>query len=330
MNPHGASSAQPDHGGFTKISLDQIEKASRTIDTVFLNSPHFESETMGAELEMRLALKVETVNPIRSFKGRGADFFVAGLPADSARLICASAGNFGQGMAYAARKRSFGLTVFVSETANPLKVERMRQLGAEVRVAGCDFDDAKEHARAFAQQTGGQFVEDGRDAPIAEGAGSIAVELMRWPDRFDFLLVPLGDGALLAGIGHWMQEHSPKTELIGVCPARTPAMDLSLRSGEVRTTETADTIADGIAVRVPVPESLLHLRGIAHDILRVEDEAMIRAMQFVFHHHGLVVEPSGVAGLAAAMTFPERFRGAMVGIPLTGGNLTAEQMKQWL
>ncbi|HYL75761.1 MAG TPA: pyridoxal-phosphate dependent enzyme [Bryobacteraceae bacterium] len=314
----------------TKISLEQIEKAARTIDPVFLHSPQFESETMGAELGMRAILKVETVNPIRSFKGRGADFFVSGLPTESPRLICASAGNFGQGMAYAARKRGFGLTVFVSETANTLKVERMRQLGAEVRFAGSDFDEAKDHARAFAEETGAQFVEDGRDAPIAEGAGSIAVELMRWPEHFDFLVAPLGDGALLAGIGHWTRKHSPKTELIGVCPAGAPAMELSLRTGEVRTIEAADTIADGIAVRVPVPETLSHLRGIPHDILLVEDEAMIRAMQFVYRHHGLVVEPSGVAGLAAAMSFPERFRGAVVGIPLTGGNLTAEQMKQWL
>jgi len=197
-------------------------------------------------------------------------------------------------------------------------------------VAGLDFDDAKDRARAFARETDAQFVEDGRDAPIAEGAGSIAVELLQRPERFDFLLVPLGDGALLAGIGHWMREHSMKTQLIGVCPAGAPAMNLSLRGGEVRTTKTADTIADGIAVRQPVPETLVNLRGIAHDILLVEDEAMIRAMQLVYRHHGLVTEPSGVAGLAAAMTFPGRFRGATVGIPLTGGNLTAEQMERWL
>jgi threonine dehydratase len=314
----------------TEISLEQIERASRTVDPVFLNSPQFESETMGDELGMKLVLKVETVNPIRCFKGRGADFFVSSMPADSPRLVCASAGNFGQGMAYAARKRGFALTVFVAETANPLKLERMRQLGAEVRLADGDFDAAKDAARAFAKDTGARFVEDGRDAEIAEGAGSIAVELLRWRDHFDFLVIPLGDGALLAGIGHWMREHSPKTRLVGVCPAGAPAMDLSLRNGEVRTTKTASTIADGIAVRLPVPESLLHLRGIAEEILLVEDEAMIQAMRLVFRHHGLVVEPSGVAGLAAAMTFPGHFRGAVVGIPLTGGNLTAEQIEQWL
>lgn len=314
----------------TPISLDRIESASRTIDPVFLNSPQFESEPIGEALGMRFVLKVETVNPIRNFKGRGADFFLAGLPADSPPLVAASAGNFGQGMAYAARKRGFALTMFAAENANPLKVERMRQLGATVRLAGADFDEAKDHARAFARETGAQFVEDGRETPICEGAGSMAVELCRWPNPLDFLFVPLGNGALLAGIGHWIRAHSPGTQLIAVCAEGAPSMELSLRNGEVRTTERADTIADGIAVRVPVPESLDHLKGIPSDIVRVSDEAMLQAMRLLFLHHGLVVEPAGAAGLAAAMTFRDRNQTSTAGTVLCGGNLTPEQIAMWL
>jgi threonine dehydratase len=313
-----------------RISLEQIEKASRSIDPIFLNSPQFESETIGGELGLRLVLKVETVNPLRCFKGRGADFFVSTLPADSPPLVCASAGNFGQGMAYAARKRGLSLTVFAAETANPLKLDRMRQLGADVRLAGSDFDAAKDHARAFARDRGSVFVEDGRETPITEGAGTIAVELCAWRDPIDFLLVPLGNGALLAGIGRWMRAHSPNTQLIAVCATAAPSMALSLRSGEVRTTESAVTIADGIAVRVPVPESLDHLVGMFDDILLVDDAAMIAAMQLVFRHHGLVVEPAGIAGLAAAMVYRERFQKSVIATPLCGGNLTAAQIAEWL
>jgi len=309
--------------------LDRIESASRTIDPVFLNSPQFESEPIGEALGMRFVVKVETVNPIRNFKGRGTDFFLAGLPADSPPLVAASAGNFGQGMAYAARKRGFALTMFAAQNANPLKVERMRELGATVRLAGADFDEAKDHARAFARETGAQFVEDGRETPICEGAGSIAVELCRWPNPLDFLFVPLGNGALLAGIGHWMRAHSARTQLIAVCAEGAPSMDLSLRNGEVRTTERADTIADGIAVRVPVPESLDHLKGIPSDIVRVSDEAMLRAMRLLFLYHGLVVEPSGAAGLAAAMTFRDRYQTSTAGTVLCGGNLTSAQITEW-
>ena len=208
---------------------------------------------------MRLVLKVETVNPIRNFKGRGTDFLVAELPAGSPTLVCASAGNFGQGMAYAARKRGLHLIVFAAESANRLKLDRMLELGADVRLVGRDFDEAKQQARIFANETGIWFIEDGREPAISEGAGTIALELGRWPDAFDFVLAPLGNGALLAGIGTWMKSHSPATRRIGVCAAGAPSMALSLRHGAPESTGSIATIADGIGVRVPVPEALTDL-----------------------------------------------------------------------
>lgn len=245
-------------------------------------------------------------------------------------MVCASAGNFGQGMAYAARKRGIPLVVFAAESANRLKLDRMRELGAEVRLAGRDFDEAKEHGEAFAAETGARWIVDGRESAIAEGAGTIAVELCRWPHAFDAALIPLGNGALLGGIATWMKAKSPATRRIGVCAAGAPSMAISLKQGRAESTESMATIADGIGVRVPVPEALADLAGIVDEVLLVEDAAMIQAMQLVFREHGLLVEPAGVAGLAAALTFRERFRGATVVTPLCGGNLTAEQIREWL
>jgi len=303
-----------------RLSLERIEAAARTIDPVFLNTPQFESESLSNELRLRLILKVETVNPIRCFKGRGTDFLVSNLPADSSTLVCASAGNFGQGLAYAARKRGLAAVVFASATANALKLDGMRKLGAEVRLVGRDFDAAKEHALIFAEETGARYIEDGREPAIAEGAGSIAVELCRWRDPFDFVLMPLGNGALLAGVGRWMKAHSPATRVVAVCAARAPSMALSLQAGAVRSTDTADTIADGIAVRVPVPEALDDLRGVVDDVVLIEDEAMVEAMRLVLRCHGLVLEPAGAAGVAAVMVFREKFRGGRVATLLSGGN----------
>jgi threonine dehydratase len=303
-----------------RLSLERIETAARTIDPVFLNTPQFESQPLSDELEMQLILKVETVNPIRCFKGRGADFLVSNLPADSPALVCASAGNFGQGLAYAARKRGIPIVVFAAEAANQLKLQRMRTLGADVRLAGRDFDAAKEHASAFAKQTGGCYIEDGREPAIAEGAGSIGVELCRWKDQFDFLLLPLGNGALLAGVGRWMKAHSPATRVVAVCAANAPSMALSIREGKVHCTETADTIADGIAVRIPVPEALDDLADVVDEVVLVEDEAMVAAMRLVSELHGLVLEPAGAAGVAAVMEFRDKFRGSQVATLLSGGN----------
>lgn len=313
----------------SSISLDGIERASQFIDPVFLNTPQFRSDSLSSLLGMDMVLKVETVNPIRSFKGRGTEYFLSCQLEGPKTLVCASAGNFGQGLAYSARKRGCQAVVFAAQSANALKVERMRELGAEVRLAGSNFDEAKEHALRFAEETGARFVEDGSQPEVAEGAGTIAVELCCWASPFDVLLIPLGDGALLAGIALWMKTHSPSTRIIGVCPAGTPAMAMSWRAGKIVTTESGSTIADGIAVSVPVPESLENLKTLMDDVLLVDDAAMIDAMRLVLRYHGLVMEPSGVAGLAAAMTFKQQFQGARVATPLCGGNVTAEQMQRW-
>src|SRR4026207_75509 len=155
-----------------RLSLERIARAATVIDSVFLNSPQFRAESLEKPLDCRLVVKVETLNPIRSFKGRGTEYLASSL-LGRPRLVCATAGNFGQGMAYSARKRGLTLTIFASVTANPLKVERMRALGADVRLTGDDSDAAHRAAKAFAAETGAELIEDGRNAPISEGAGTI-------------------------------------------------------------------------------------------------------------------------------------------------------------
>jgi threonine dehydratase len=312
-----------------RLSLANIGHAAAAIDPVFLNTPQYEADTLSALLGCRLVVKVETLNPLRSFKGRGAEYALAGLEG-SAQIVCASAGNFGQGLAFAARKRGLRLIVFAATTASPLKVERMRALGAEVRLVGEDFDAAKLAAKAFAAETNARMIEDSRDAATAEGAGTIGMELLRWPAPLEAIVVSLGNGALLAGIARWVKAHSPATQLIGVCASGAPAMERSWRSGELVTTKRVATIADGIAIRIPVPEALGDLAGVVDDIVLVDDEALIKAMRLAHAHLGLVLEPSGAAGIAALLTHGARFRGQTVATILCGGNLTPEQVQRWL
>jgi threonine dehydratase len=313
-----------------RLSLGNIEEASRVIDPVFTCSPQFSSEPLNDQLGLELVCKIETLNPIRSFKGRGADYFVHQLDKDADRLVCASAGNFGQGLAYAARKSGLSLTVFAAETANPLKVERMRRLGAEVLTAGLDFDEAKETARHYAERNGVRFVEDGREVAIAEGAGTIGLELSRWPKSFNAVLVPLGNGALLAGVGRWLKAVSPKTQVVGICAAGAPAMEQSWRAGRKMVGERINTIADGIGVRVPIEEALDDLRFAVDDVLLVDDRTILKAMRMLFRELGIVIEPAGAAGVAAAIAYRERFADQLIATVLCGGNLTEEQIGRWL
>lgn len=310
----------------SRLSLDNIERAAAVIAPVFRNSPQYECEPLSAVLGCRLTLKVESLNPLRSFKGRGVDFFMherAGTLV-ARTLVCATAGNFGQAMAYVCRARGLPLVVYCATTANPRKVQRMREMGAEVRLFSDDFDAAKDEARRFCAEHDAVFVEDGFEPAISEGAGSIAVELLRDPEAFDSVVVPLGNGALLAGMARWLKAHAPRTQVIGVCAQGADAMAASWREDKLIERKAVHTIADGIAVRRPVPEALADLRGMVDDVLLVSDDAIRQAMRHLFTHAGLVTETAGAAGVAALIEHA-RFRGQRVATVLCGSNLTDEQ-----
>jgi threonine dehydratase len=312
-----------------RLSLGRVEQAARVIDPVFLNSPQFVCEPLGEELGVRLAIKVETLNPIRSFKGRGTDALVSEAE-DGVSLMCASAGNFGQAMAYSCRKRGLDLTVYASTNANPLKVGRMGALGARVVLHGSDFDEAKIEARRVARERGARFVEDSLDVETLEGAGTMGLEWLRFPEPLDALLVPLGNGAMFNGVAGVMKDRSPGTRMIAVGATGAPAMVESWRTGRLVAHDRIETVADGIGVRVPVPQALEDMDGLVDDAVLVGEDSIIEAMRLLHRHAGVVAEPSGAVGVAAVMERPDLFHGLLVGTIICGGNLTADQMREWL
>lgn len=313
-----------------RLSLEAIERASRTIDPVFRNTPQYDCEPLSTALGVTTTLKVETLNPIRSFKGRGADFFVrehAEALAES-DLVCATAGNFGQAMAYACRALGRSLVVYSATNANPLKVERMRAMGAEVRQVGDNFDAAKEAAKAFCASAGARFVEDGLDPAISEGAGTIAVELLT-ARRFDQVVIPVGNGALIAGMARWIKAHAPDVRVVGVCSTAADSMHASWHEHRVIERASTATIADGIAVRTPVPEALDDMRGVVDDMVLVDDESLVGSMRLMASAAGLMVEPAGVAGVAALLEH-QTLRSLATATVVCGSNLTDEQIRKWL
>jgi threonine dehydratase len=312
-----------------RLSLQNIVAASEAIDPVFRDTPQYEAETLRERLGCRLVVKVETLNPIRSFKARGAQFILSQM-SGSPHLVCATAGNFGQGMAYAARRRGWPITIFVGANANPMKVDRMRQLGATVRQGSDDPDELHGEAEAFARKNGFHLVQDGREAAIAEGAGTIAVELLKWPKCFDDIVVPLGDGALLGGMARWVKAQCPTTRVIGVCATASPAMERSWRSKKVVSAPCDGTIAAGIRVGTPFEEAVTDLTGLIDDVLLVPDSSLITAMQLVHKELGIVLEPAGAAGVAAVLDHREQFRGRLVATVLTGGNVSPHNLTEWL
>ena len=316
-----------------RITIDRIEHAVGVIDPVFLNSPQLAFAPLSQAIGCDLILKVETLNPIRCFKGRGADLLLADAAAagDKRTIMCASAGNFGQAMAYSGTKRGFDVVVYVAENASQFKIARMRDLGAEVRLFGADFDSAKAEAKRVAKETGARMVEDSKDVETAEGAGTIGLELTaQGASALDAIIVPLGNGAMINGIATAIKARSPATEVIAVQADGAPAMIESWRAARFIETDTIDTIADGIAVRVPVREALEDMRGIVDDGVLVSDAEIVEAMKLIHQHCGLVSEPSGAIGVAAAARHRDRFEGKRIATVICGSNLTTDQMSSWL
>jgi threonine dehydratase len=311
------------------ISVARIGEAAQVIDPVFLHSPQYECQPLTQRLGVTTLLKVESINPIRSFKGRGTDYLLHVLDGVARGIVCASAGNFGQGMAYACRNRGQQITVFAARNANPLKVERMRALGAHVELTGDDFDQAKDAAKLSATTNGDLYIEDGKLPAIAEGAGTIALELTKNTEPLDAIFVPLGNGALVNGIGTWIKHHSPRTKVIAVCAETAPSMAQSFRA-RAPVTAPSTTIADGIAVRVPVPEAVHAMASTVDEVTLVTDDEMVESMRHLLADAGLIVEPAGAAGVAAIGRRQHEFAGRRVAAILTGGNLTSEQIREWL
>ena len=331
--PHVYTERAPLAPSSHRLSLSRIEEAAALIDPVFLDSPARVSRTLSERFGCALTLKDETSNPVGCFKGRGAEHFASRLTASGERpqLVCASAGNFGLALAYACAARDLELTVFVATSASAVKVQGILRHGARIVAEGRDFDAAKHAARIYAGEHGLRFVEDGAEPAISEGAALIARELLT-QGTYDALLVPLGNGALLAGMARWAKAHSGNVKMIGVCSAGAPVMYERLTTPHAAPSpdpERVDTIADGIAVRVPVPEAIEDLRPLVDEVLRVEDAQLVAAMRLLHEAEHLRCEPSAVAGLAALAVQPARFAGQRVATVLTGRNLTQEQIAQW-
>jgi threonine dehydratase len=296
------------------LSLERIEAARERIHPAFLDTPQFDDDRLSAVFGREVVVKVETVNPIGSFKGRGTWLLAEHLDPERT-WVCATAGNFGQGLAYAGRDRGARVQVFASPRAPQRKVEQMRALGAEVEVSPTPEAAARSFAADEAERR--TLVKDGLDPAIAEGAGTIAVELESLRP-VDVALVQIGDGALISGVARWLKSRRPQTRVVGVCASGAPAMAKSFEAGRPLSIEGAGTIAEALAITEPVPESFARVTALVDEIVLVDDDDLRSAIRLIAENLGVLVEPAGAAGVAALRRYAGRLAGERIGVVLTG------------
>jgi threonine dehydratase len=301
------------------------------IAPVFLDTPLYRCEALEPVLGCAVSIKLETANPVRSFKGRGTEL-VAGLLAENGprAAVCASAGNLGQALAWSGRGRGLDVTVVASRFAPATKLDRIRALDARLELVDGDFEMARERAVAIAGHEGVRLVEDSLDIETCEGAATIGLELLDSAPPFDAVLIALGGGAMATGVGHVLKTFAPGAEVICVQPSGAPAMTRSWRRQRVVTTESTDTIADGVAGRRPIPEVLDDLLLVADDAVLVEEASIIAGMGLLLDRAGLVVEPSAALGVAAILEDRARFADRHVVTIVCGGNVDAGSYRRWV
>jgi threonine dehydratase len=306
-----------------------IRAARVAVPAVFRDSPQYVSEVLSTAAGVPVVVKVESVNPIGAFKGRGTWLAVrhlveTGGVGEGRALVVASTGNFGQGCAWAGRAHGIPVVVFADRHANPRKLERIRAFGAQIMVDGEDFDAARLACAAYATNHGANLLVDGEEPWIATGAGGIAVELTDAATNGDLpglatAFVPVGNGALIVGVGAWLRHAAPGCRVVGVQSERAPSMTLSWREGRPVETERADTWAAGIASRVPVPEALDAMRGRVDDMVLVADADLRTAQAELTVALGITVEGGGAASWAAIRAARGTLAGPVL-VLVTGAN----------
>jgi len=283
------------------MTLEKFEEASELVKKVTNSTKLVYSDYLSEQSGGKVYLKPENMQHTGAYKIRGAYYKISTL-SDEERgrgLITASAGNHAQGVAFAAKK--FGCkAVIVMPTVTPLiKVNRTKSYGAEVILHGDVYDDAYAYACELAEKEGYTFVHPFNDIDVATGQGTIAMEIVQELPTVDYILVPIGGGGLVSGVATLAKMLNPKIKVIGVEPAEAASMKAALAAGEVVQLESANTIADGTAVKAVGDKILPFVKENVDDVLLVEDDELIGAFLDMVENHKMIVENSGLLSVAA-------------------------------
>lgn len=286
------------------------------------------SEAVGCEVYV----KHENHQPTCAFKIRGGINLVSQLGADERRkgVVTASTGNHGQSIALACSMFGVKATVCVPRNPNPDKVRAIRSYGAEIVEEGADFEEAKNNAERLAKERGARYVHSGNEPHLIAGVGTIGLEMVEDQPDLDVVIVPVGGGSGASGVSTVYKTMSPGTKVIGVQAEEAQSVYQSWRSGKMESTGKSKTFADGLATRSAFELPLEIMRRNLDGFALVSEAEMRAAIRLYVEKAHTIAEGAGAASLAAAVKMRGEFRGKKVGVVLSGGNLTADMLRDIL
>lgn len=307
-------------------TIQHIAQAKIRINDVILHTPLQKNMNLSEEFNANVLLKREDLQLVRSYKLRGAYNKMAQLPADDLKkgVVCASAGNHAQGVAYSCRELGILGKIYMPATTPKQKVRQVQMFGKEnvkVILEGDTYDDSYHLAMSDCEQTGMIFIHPFDDQQIIEGQATVGLEIQQdTKEEIDYLFVPIGGGGLAAGVGAYFKQVSPRTKIIGVEPAGAASMQQSIEAGKVTRLETIDKFVDGAAVRQVGEITFRVCQQVVDAIQPVPEGKVCTKILELYNRDAIVIEPAGALSIAALDYYRDEIRGKNVVCIVSGSN----------
>ena len=317
---------------YQRPTFKDVLKAKNVIAPYLAKTPLLHYPSLSELLGCEVYVKHENMLPTGAFKVRGGINLVSQLSAEEKErgVIAVSTGNHGQSIAYAGNLFGVNAVICVPDGANPDKVAAIKRFGAEIVEWGKEYDDAKENAERIAEEKGLRYIHSGNEPLLIAGVGTIGLEILEDLPEVDVVIAPVAAGTQASGVAIVMKTASSDIQVIGVQTENAPGTYLSWKSGDLVTTDSAATIADGLALRGGFRLPVDIMRDLLDDFVLVSEDEMRDAIRLYVEKAHTIAEAAGAASLAAGIKLKERLKGKKVVFVLSGGNITADMLREIL
>lgn len=317
-----------------EVQVQDILIAYQHLKEVVAHTPLQKNDRLSEKYECNVYLKREDLQHVRSFKLRGAYYLMSIMDSQALGkgVVCASAGNHAQGVAFACRQLNIHGKIFMPTTTPRQKIKQVEMFGrefVEIILVGDSFDDSYEQAIRCAKAEDRPFIHPFDDENVIAGQGTVAVEILNdCEESIDFVLGSIGGGGLMSGVGTYVKSISPKTKLIGVEPKGAASMKTSFENNQVSPLKDIDKFIDGAAVKCVGEKTFEICKSLVDDILLVPEGKVCSAILELYNEHAIVAEPAGAMPIAALDLYREEIKGKTVVCIISGGNNDISRMQE--
>ena len=315
-------------------TVEAIEKASGVLEEILTPTPFQKNPNLSDIYDAEVYLKREDLQMVRSYKIRGAYNKIRSIDPDSMKngIVCASAGNHAQGVAFSCSKLKIMGSIFMPVTTPKQKIEQVRMFGKEfieIVLTGDTFDAANSAAITYAEENGKTFIPPFDDPKVMEGQGTIGMEILKQASEpLDYIFVPIGGGGLASGLGAYIKQMSPTTKVIGVEPGGAPCMKAAIENGAVVELDEIDKFVDGAAVKKAGALTYEVCKEVLDDIIVIPEGAVCTTIIHMYNKSAIVVEPAGALAVAALKFYKEDIKGKRVACIVSGSNNDITRMEE--